>query len=390
MRDGLVHLSVDAAAPPVWWPDGAPIVPGEPRQAAPAVCALAPTSRLLLQPVRVPARRRSALARAVPFALEESLPGEVDDYAFTIGPRQGDGTVPVVAAARVDLGRWRVQLGEVGLAEVPLLPACLALAWEPGCWTVGMGPGGEVSVRTGRWSGWGCEAAVLEPLLRRGLGEPGARPDRLCLVDADALADRLATAWPDVALSRLPPAVGWQVPDAETLAAFRLDGAGGAREDGVPALLRRWRLPLAVAGLWAVLAAAVPAYRAATLEAERARLAEQMVQIYRDTVPDARRVVDPAAQMAQQRALLQRGSGADPLLALLGAISEPLSGLPGYALEELRYQDGALELAVRTDDLAALESLAPRLSQAGVGMSRLSASADADATRTRIRLESRP
>ena len=290
----------------------------------------------------------------------------------------------------MDLGRWRVQLGEVGLAEVPLLPACLALAWEPGCWTVAMGPGGEVSVRTGRWSGWGCEAAVLEPLLRRGLGEPGARPDRLCLVDADPLADRLATAWPDVALSRLPSALGWQVPDAETLAAFRLDGAGGAREDGVPALLRRWRLPLAVAGLWAVLAAAVPTYRAATLEAERARLAEQMVQIYRDTVPDARRVVDPAAQMAQQRALLQRGSGADPLLALLGAISEPLSGLPGYALEELRYQDGALELAVRTDDLAALESLAPTLAQAGVGMSRLSASADADATRTRIRLESRP
>jgi type II secretory pathway component PulL len=101
-------------------------------------------------------------------------------------------------------------------------------------------------------------------------------------------------------------------------------------------------------------------------------------------------VVDPAAQMAQQRALLQRGSGADPLLALLGAISEPLSGLPGYALEEVRYQDGALELAVRTDDLAALEALAPHLAQAGVGMTRLSASADAGATRTRIRLEARP
>jgi len=395
MHDGLIHLGVDAIAPPVWWPEGVPIAPaGASPQAAPAVraavCALAPTSRLLLQPVRVPARRRSALARAVPFALEESLPGEVEDYAFTIGPRQGDGAIPVVAAARADLGRWRAQLGEVGLAEVPLLPTCLALAWEPGCWTVAMGPGGEASVRTGRWSGWGCEAAVLEALLRRWLGESAGRPGRLCIVDADALADRLAAAWPDVAISRLPSAVGWQVPDAEALAAFGLDGVGGAREDGVPALLKRWRLPLAVAGLWAALAAAVPAYRAATLDAERERLTEQMVQLYRDTVPGARRVVDPAAQMAQQRALLQRGSGADPLLALLGAISEPLSGLPGYALEELRYQDGALELAVRTDDLAALESLAPRLAQAGVGMSRLSASADADATRTRIRLESRP
>jgi general secretion pathway protein L len=394
MRDGLIHLSVDAAEPPVWWPDGTPISPaGASPQAAAggtARCALAPTSRLLLQPVRVPARRRSALARAVPFALEESLPGEVEDYVFTIGPRQDDGTVPVVVAARADLGRWRAQLAERGLAEVPLLPACLALAWEPGCWTVAVGPGGEASVRTGRWSGWGCEAAVLEPLLHRWLGEPAGRPGRMWIIDADALADRLAAAWPDLPISRLPADAGWQVPADDALAAFGLDGVGRAREGGVPALLKRWRLPLAVAGLWAVLAAAVPAYQAATLEAERTRLAEQMAQLYRDTVPGARRVVDPAAQMAQQRALLQRGSGADPLLALLGAISEPLSGLPGYALEEVRYQDGALELAVRTDDLAALEALAPHLAQAGVGMTRLSASADAGATRTRIRLEARP
>ena len=332
----------------------------------------------------------AALARAVPFALEESLPGEVEDYVFTIGPRQDDGTVPVVVAARADLGRWRAQLAERGLAEVPLLPACLALAWEPGCWTVAVGPGGEASVRTGRWSGWGCEAAVLEPLLHRWLGEPAGRPGRMWIIDADALADRLAAAWPDLPISRLPADAGWQVPADDALAAFGLDGVGRAREGGVPALLKRWRLPLAVAGLWAVLAAAVPAYQAATLEAERTRLAEQMAQLYRDTVPGARRVVDPAAQMAQQRALLQRGSGADPLLALLGAISEPLSGLPGYALEEVRYQDGALELAVRTDDLAALEALAPHLAQAGVGMTRLSASADAGATRTRIRLEARP
>lgn len=394
MRDGLIHLGVDAAEPPTGWPGGEPLpAAGEAgptaRTAAAPACALAPTSRLLLQRVQVPARRRAALVRAVPFALEESLPGEVEDYAFTIGPQQGDGAVPVVAAGRADLARWRAQLVAAGLADLPLLPACLALAWEPGCWTVAVGPGGEASVRTGRWSGWGCEAAVLESLLRRGLADAAGRPGRLWIVDDDALADRLAVACPDVAVSRVAAAAGWQAPSADLVSAFGLDGAGRAREDGVPALLKRWRLPLAVAGLWAALAAAIPAYHAAALEAERARLAEQMAQLYREAVPGARRVVDPAAQMAQQVARLRQGSGADPLLDLLGALSEPLSGLPGYGLDELRYQDGALELAVHTGDLAALEGLAPTLARAGIGMRRLSASTGNDTTRARIRLERR-
>ena len=111
MRDGLIHLSVDAAEPPVWWPDGTPISPaGASPQAAAggtARCALAPTSRLLLQPVRVPARRRSALARAVPFALEESLPGEVEDYVFTIGPRQRPRSARAATTTGTVPSSWR-------------------------------------------------------------------------------------------------------------------------------------------------------------------------------------------------------------------------------------------------------------------------------------------
>jgi hypothetical protein len=67
-----------------------------------------------------------------------------------------------------------------------------------------------------------------------------------------------------------------------------------------------------------------------------------------------------------------------------------LTGLPDYALDDFRYQNGVLEMAVRTADLAALEALSAPLAEARVRMSRLSASAENGATRARIRVEALP
>lgn len=355
------------------------------------VWALAPTSRLLLQTLQLPVRGRSALAQAVPYALEEALPGEVEDYRFAIGSRQGDGGIPVVAAARADLTRWRARLALAGVGTAPLAPACLALAWEPGSWTVALEPEGEVSVRTGLWSGWGCERPVFEALLRRMLADAAPRPQRLRFVAEAAELQALAPLLADWPLEPLLPAQAWNGASFDAVASLALDDvSAGQGSTALGDLVQRWRWPLALLALWGVLAGGFIGYRVHTLEREQVLLADQMEALYREQFPEARRVVDPPVQMAQQVARLRQASGADPLLRLLGAVSGPLTGLPGYALDDLRYQDGILEMAVRTADLAALEALSAPLTEARVRMSRLSASAENGATRARIRMEAAP
>lgn len=397
MSGWLIHLPADDAGAVTWWaigategvspaPDGAPPIGPPPEPGA--VWALAPTSRLLLQTLALPVRGREALQRAVPYAMEESLPGELDDYHFTIGQRQPNKRIPVAAVSRSDLARWRAQLHELGFPAVPLLPACLALAWEPGYWTVAWGPG-EISVRTGPWTGWGCEPEALVPLLRRLWGNADDPPATALRVIADAAQfQELAALLPEIDMSPWPPEQGWQRPARETVAGLALGGTGSAHDAAMHAILKRWRLPVAVAVLWGMAAAGYPTYQAIVLEQQRRQLTAQMEQLYRDTFPEARRVVDPATQMALHLKRLRQGSGVDPLLRLLATVSAPLTGLPDYALEDLQYQNGVLELSVRTSDLAALEAVAPLLAQSGVAMSRLSATTDNGGTRARIRLES--
>jgi general secretion pathway protein L len=395
----LVRLPADDTAPLRWRridanaaiPDWQVEPPDVAALGSDPVWALAPTSRLLLQTLRLPVRGRSALAQAVPYALEESLPGEVEEYHFVIGPRQGDGGIPVLAAARADVARWRARLIQAGMGAAPLVPACLALAWEPGSWTVALEPEGEVNVRTGSWSGWGCERPVFEALLRRMLADAAPRPQRLRFVAEGAALRARAPLLADWTLETLSPAQAWDGQTLDAAAALALDDASTGRgSTALGDLYQRWRWPLALLALWGVLAGGLVGYRVHTLERERALLAGQMETLYRDHFPEARRVVDPPAQMAQQLRRLRQSSGADPLLRLLGAVSGPLTGLPGYALDDLRYQDGVLEMAVRTADLAALEALSAPLSEARVRMSRLSASAENGATRARIRVEALP
>ncbi|MGB5235107.1 MAG: type II secretion system protein GspL, partial [Candidatus Macondimonas sp.] len=192
----------------------------------------------------------------------------------------------------------------------------------------------------------------------------------------------------DWTLETLSPTQAWDGQTLDAAASLVLDDASTSHgSTALGDLFQRWRWPLALLALWGVLAGGFVGYRVHTLERERALLAGQMETLYRDHFPAARRVVDPPSQMAQQLGRLRQARGADPLLRLLGAVSGPLTGLPGYALDDLRYQDGVLEMAVRTADLAALEALSAPLAETGVRMSRLSASAENGATRARIRVE---
>jgi general secretion pathway protein L len=223
------------------------------------------------------------------------------------------------------------------------------------------------------------------------LADATPRPQRLRIVAEAAELQALAPLLADATLESLSPSQAWDGQTLDATAALALDTMSASHGPATLIdLVQRWRLPLALLALWGFLAGGFIGYRVHTLERERTLLAGQMETLYREHFPEARRVVDPPAQMEQQLERLRQASGPDPLLRLLGAVSGPLTGLPGYALDDFRYQDGVLEMAVRTADLAALEALSAPLAEAQVRMSRLSASAENGATRVRIRVEMVP
>ena len=102
-----------------------------------------------------------------------------------------------------------------------------------------------------------------------------------------------------------------------------------------------------------------------SLKKEAAQLRANMEQIFRDTFPEARSVVDPQLQMQRQINSLrqQRGSPeADDFLVLLNQAA-PLIKQQQSTLLRLDYRDQALRLDLRCPSAAALEALLGQFKQ---------------------------
>jgi len=106
-------------------------------------------------------------------------------------------------------------------------------------------------------------------------------------------------------------------------------------------------------------------YRA--LSQEKQQLSQRIEQIYRDVFPDAKRVVNPRAQMQQHLLELRQGqSGSeDGFLELLSLCGGILKANPSVQLQGASYREGRMDLDITATDLQVLDQLKQRLSATG-------------------------
>ena len=93
------------------------------------VCALVPSTDVLLAEPEVPVKAGTKLQQVVPYALEEQLAEDIDDLHFAIGKRASDSQVtPVAVVAHALMDDWISALKSAGLtpesmyADSDLLP----------------------------------------------------------------------------------------------------------------------------------------------------------------------------------------------------------------------------------------------------------------------------
>jgi general secretion pathway protein L len=100
------------------------------------------------------------------------------------------------------------------------------------------------------------------------------------------------------------------------------------------------------------------------LSSERAALQEQIETLYRQAFPEARKVVNPKAQMENALKSLRGGAGGG-LNALLAEAGREFKASPGLELQRLNFREGQLEVALTIADLQKLDELKQRLTQSG-------------------------
>jgi general secretion pathway protein L len=363
--------------------DGAPagaVVAGARR-----VVVLVPGEDVALLEARVPGRNRQRLLRAIPFALEEQLASDVEDLHFALGDTLGDDRYPVAVVERQLMDAWAALLLEAGIVAHQWVPETLALPHQEG-WSL-LPDGDRLLVRSGDFTGFGCDTDNL-PVMVSLLAGGDHLPEKARVFGAATLdVVGIEIERDDSQLQQLDIlARGWSQGPVIDL----LQGPYSRREEW-GRLLRPWKATAALllgAILVAGVATSVNYYR---LKQQQAQLSEDIQALYKQTFPNARRIVDPRAQMEQQLKQLQRraGGGQTDFLAMFAETASVVRSAKGIAVQGASYRDGRLDLDLQADDLQLLDTLKQELVKSGRMRAEIqSATTDANKkVKSRIRIE---
>jgi general secretion pathway protein L len=325
--------------------------------------------------------------RAIPYALEESLASDVDSLHFALGRVLDDDRYPVAVVKRSTMDAWGECLRDAGISAHQWVPDHLALPRADG-WSV-LVEGDEVLVRSGDYSGFACDTTTL-PTLVSMLSAREELPEQahvyggtvLDLAGVDVELDDSGVQSLEI-LAR-----GW----AQGPVIDLLQGAYSRREEW-GRLLRPWKATAALLLAAILITVITTGVNYVRLSAQQTRLAADIEALYKKTFPNARRIVDPRAQMEQQLKQLQRsaGGGDTDFLAMFAETASVVRNAKGIAVNGASYRDGRLDLELQADNLQLLDTLKQSLVSSGRMSAEIqSATTDADQkVKGRIRIEGR-
>ena len=341
-----------------------PVATGELADAAPTakdrpVVVVAPGSSVTLARPDLPIKAGARLAQVVPYAMEESLAGEVENFHFAIGATDADGSTQVAALRREEMRAWLAVLAAAGIQPQAIVPDTLCLPDNPGK-IVAVIDSGLLLVRVPGSLPVALDAEPLtESFTLAGL-EGEDRHVQLYVSQDDwqhsrEMIEALREVTGSLDLQILPdgalPLLAARAVRPETLSLMQGEFT---RRTGWRAEWQRWRVAAILAVAAIALHLGVRAYDLVRLHNEEQRLDIAIEQAARIALPDAERIEDARAQVEQR---LAGSGGGDPagLLAQLAAVGGALAGAPGPKLESLGWRERTLELqivAANTDAIA--------------------------------------
>jgi general secretion pathway protein L len=389
-------------ADPVSWVivggDGArlgPVATGDFADASPVarerqVVVIAPGASVTLARPELPVRAGSKVAQVVPYAMEESLAGEIEQFHFAVGATDASGATEVAAVRREELRGWLEALTAAGIEPATVAPDTLCVPENPGK-TVVVIDSGQLLVRTPGELPVALDAEPLtEAFALAGL-EGEDRHVQLYVSQLDwqrsrEMIEALREVTGSLDLQVLPDgALPLLAAGAVRPGALSLLQGEFARRTGWRAEWQRWRVAAMLAIAAFALHVGVQGYELVSLRAEQRRLDAAIEQAARVAMPDVERIEDARTQVE----LRLRGAAAnDPngLLAQLAAVGGALAGSPGPRVESLGWRDRSLELSLVAPDTNAIARFAQGVAERGLAADVASTSQSEQGIKAQVRI----
>lgn len=318
--------------------------------------------------VQLPTQKARWLRQALPFAVEEQLAEDVEQFHLALGEPLADGRHRVFAVRRSWLAGWLALCEKPPLTiavDADLLPREGTQLLQLGeRWLLGGADVARLALSVTEWP-------TLAPLCQR----PHIAYRQAQQAEIEPADDRPELADPYLWLAR--QAVVTNLAQGE----FVADDSSGSWP--------RWRPLLGLVGLWLVLQWGFNLAQGWYLQEQADTYAEASEALYRELFPDDRKLIDLRAQLDQH--LAEGGaSGQGRLLGMLAQVNEVIAAEGARVeVEQLDFSDsrGDLALQVHAPGFSELERLRERLLEAGVAVQLGSASREEQGVSARLVIE---
>jgi general secretion pathway protein L len=351
-----------------------------------------PGEMVMLKQVDVPGRNRATLLKAIPYALEDNLAEDIDTLHFAVGPIQPNEPIPVAVIRHEILQGWLKACGDAGVTPAAAIPDTLLLPYEDGAWSLLLEEDRGV-LRQGLWQGFVMEQANLELLLSLALTEAEERTPSHMRVWGEVpseLAHLALEMRPEGEAHPLATfAMGYKHSSSTSI---NLLQGPYSRQAQLGKWLRPWRVAAILAGCWLGLQIILQISDYVRLQQEQTYFRNEMVRIYREAVPNARRIVNPRAQLENRlQELRGTGDGEESVfLPLLYQSGQALQGVEGITLRGLRYKPNQLDLDLEGNSLEAFDILEQRFNELDQLNAQMRTTKQEDKAESRVTLRKAP
>ena len=353
---------------------------------------LAPGVDTLLATPSLPTQNRQRLLQAIPFALENQLASDIESSHFTIGKRQENETTPVAVVSHLRMESWIDRLEAAGIRLSAIYPEILCLPWDNDEWSI-LADNEIVLVRTGDYSGFAIDPGntqqILELLLERVDETQPGKLNIFATKGAENLIDesRLSELNCEIALTPCDQPLQLLADNCHPQHCHNLLHSKYRQDTGQQLIWRSWYPAMAVGLVVLILTVTTSTLEYRTLSKQEAELKQQIEQLFKQTFPETKRIINPRVQMTQKlKELRASGSLSSSFLELLNLSGKAIKQQSTAGLEGISYREGQLDIRLTIRDLQLLDQLKQTLEQSQLSVEIRSANAQKNQVKAHLQV----
>jgi general secretion pathway protein L len=334
------------------------------------------------------------MLRAIPYALEEQLAEDIEDFHFVIGKADPYYGTPVAGIRKDTIEGLLAAFNQAGISIDAIIPDAICTPAAPDQWSV-LFHAGKALVQFQALIGSVIDTANLPLLLQASLGKAENKPARIvCFyLDGKEPDPALEQIDPDVEIVKVAynthPLVVFCGEFSRAKSLNLLQGKYKPRRKS-SGQWYRWRLAASLAAAWVLMYAGINLAELNSLEKKNAELGLQIEDIYKKSFPGSKRIVNPRVQMEQKLNELRGGGGpqGSQFLALLTESVSAISSQKDIEIQSIDFRNNRMDIGLTGTNLQSVETLNKQLNKNTELMTEItSATSEKNIVKGRIRLQ---